>query len=106
MYKKVILVPCSTLIGMIILNYIDDIFTELLTYYLLSLFLIALAIILYPIDFKFKHKADFTFLIVLGIAIFNIVNLIILKDFSSEINYINILTGAFGILLLFFRKKK
>lgn len=81
-------------------------FAESLTYYLLSLSLLAFSIMIYPMNSKFKHKADFIFLIVVGIAIFNIVNLIIFMDFSSEINYVNILTGAFGVLLLLFRKKK
>lgn len=106
MYKKLILIPFSILLGMIVLNYISDIFTELLTNYLLSLSVLGFGTIFYPFDLKFKYKADYIFPILIGFIIFNITNLFLFQDFSLKINYINILAGIFGILLLFVRKKK
>ncbi|SHN16098.1 hypothetical protein SAMN05216269_11725 [Flavobacterium xinjiangense] len=106
MYRKLILIPFSILLGMNILNYITNIFTELFTNYLLSLSALGLGTIFYPFDLKFKNKADYIFPSLLGYTIFSIANLFLFQDFSIKINYINILAGIFGVLLLFARKKK
>ena len=89
MYRKLILIPFSILLGMNILNYITNIFTELFTNYLLSLSVLGLGTIFYPFDLKFKHKADYIFPTLLGYTIFNIANLFLFQDFSIKINYIN-----------------
>lgn len=106
MYKKILLLSFSLLIGIIILDYIDDLFTESFSYYLLSMSVLGLGITIYPFDFKFKSKVDFIFLIVKAVAVFNIVNLFVFRDFSLKLNYINSLAGLFGIFFLFTRINK
>lgn len=106
MYKKLILFPFFILLGIIVLNEISDIFNELFTNYLRSLSVLGFGTIFYPFDLKFKYKADYIFPIVIGFTIYNVANLFSFQDFSLKINYINILAGIFGFILLFARKKK
>lgn len=106
MYKKLLLIPFMVLIAMIILDLCDDTFTQLFSGYLLSLSFLGLAIVMYPVDFKFKQSADFIFLTVKAVAVFNWFNLFFFQDFSAKINSLNVLSGSFGILLLLARKKQ
>ena len=103
LYKKLLLIPFSLLITLIIVNFCDDIFNDTFTDYIQSLSILGLGIVIYPFNFKFKYKIDYIFLIVKAVAVINLLNLIVFQDFSFKTNYINIFTGIFGILLSFSR---
>lgn len=97
MYKKTLTTIFATILGVIVVDYFSD-YLSPFTKYVFSLIVLGLGITIYPTDFKFKNKVDFMFLPVLAVAIFNIINLFIIKDFSLKMNFINILIGIFGVL--------
>jgi hypothetical protein len=105
MYQKVVLGVFLVLAGIILIDFFSNLFLIDFRYYLQSLFVLGLGIVVYPLDFKFKFKADYIFLTVIGLAIFNGINLFFLTDFSFKMNGINILGGISGSLLTIFRKK-
>lgn len=105
MYQKVVLGFFIILTGILSIDFFSNLFLMDFKYYLQSLFVLGLGIVVYPLDFKFRFKADFIFLIVIGTAIFNIINLFFFAEFSFVINCINIFAGFFGVLLSLFRKK-
>lgn len=97
MYKKIVISVFVVILGVIVVDYFSD-FLSPFNKYVFSLIVLGLGIIIYPTDFKFKSKVDFMFLPVLAVAVFNIINLFIMKDFSLKMNFINILIGTFGVL--------
>jgi hypothetical protein len=105
MYQKVVFGLFFCLVGIICIDLFSDLFSMSFTYYLLSLFFLGLGIVVYPLDFKFRFKADFMFLTLIAMANVNFINLFFFADFSFKINWINISMGIFGILLSLFRKK-
>lgn len=98
MYQKVVLGLFIVLTGIICIDLFSDLFLIDFKYYLHSLFILGLGIVIYPLDFKFRYKADFMFLIVIGVVIFDSINLFFFADFSLKINSVNILSGVFGIV--------
>ena len=105
LYTKIILVPFLLLIAMLILDYTFEIFNSSFVFYLQSIFILQLGMILYPFNFKFKRKADYLFLISIGLFIYNIIYLLTMYQLSFKLNFINIGTGIFSIVLLLVRKK-
>ena len=105
MYQKVVLSFFILLTGIISVDLISDLFLMDFTYYLLSLFILALGIVAYPLDFKFRLIIDFVFLAILITALANFMNLVFFRNFSFEIYCINIVVGIFGILLSLFKVK-
>jgi hypothetical protein len=105
MYKKVVLGSFIFLLVLIGMDLISSLFLIDFTYYLLSLFMLGLGIVVYPLDFKFRFITDFTFIVVMGIMVLvNFVNLFFFADFSFNIYCINISVGIFGIVLSLFRE--
>lgn len=105
MYQKLVVIFFILLTGIICIDLLMDLFLIDFTYYLLSLFVLGLGIVSYPLNFKFKVPIDFIFLGILGVALANFINLFFLKDFSFKIYCINIMVGIFGILLSLFKMK-
>jgi hypothetical protein len=104
MYQNVVLCFFFLLVGIICVDLISDLFLIDFTYYLLSLFILGLGIVVYPFDFRFRYKTDFIFLLVLLMAIVNLINLFGFSNFSFLIYCVNIFVGVFGILLSLLRR--
>ncbi len=105
MYKKVVLGSFIFLLVLIGIDLISNLFLIDFAYYLLSLFILGLGILVYPLDFKFRFKTDFIFLLVMGIiVVVNFANLVFYEDFSFNIYCINISVGVFGIVLSLLRE--
>jgi hypothetical protein len=105
MYKKVVIGSFICLLVLIGVDLLSNLFVIDFTYYLLSLFILGLGIVVYPLDFKFRFKTDFMFLLVMGIIIVvNFVNLVFYANFSFNMYCINISVGIFGIVLSLLRE--
>jgi hypothetical protein len=105
MYQNIVLSCFVLLVVMIGVDLVADLFSINFTYYLLSLFILGLGIVSYPLDFKFRSKIDLIFLAILVTALVNLMNLLYFKNFSFEIYCINVVAGVFGIVLSLFKIK-
>lgn len=105
MYQNVVLSFFILLVGIICIDLITDLFLIDFTYYLLSLFILGLGIVVYPFDFRFSYKTDYMFLLVLAMVLVNAINLFVFSNFSFPIYCVNIFVGIFGISLSLFRRK-
>lgn len=105
MYKKIVLSLFFALTGIICIDLYANLFAMDFCYYIQSLFMLGLGIVIYPLDFRFRYKADFMFLPIIVVALLNLINLFLIKDFSFEINCINVFSGFSGVFLSLLKNK-
>ena len=104
MHKKIVTIVFVIILGVIAVDYFSDFFSPF-DKYVFFLIVLGLGIIIYTTDFKFKSKVDFMILRAVAVAVFNIINLFIMKDFLLKMNFINIRIGTSGVLQSVIYKK-
>lgn len=99
MFKIICYIFFAILFIIIGIDLIDDLFNIEFTYYLWSMFVLGLGVVLYPFNFKFKFKTDYIFLFVFAFVFVNLINMFFFYDFSFTMYWVNVCIGVFGIAL-------
>ncbi len=95
MYKKFILT--FFLVGLIILFIaITNYDLSNIEFYTINFVIMLLGLLLYPVSKNFKRKIDYLIIPFIIVLMFNIINILFIKNFSTNISLINLIFGIFG----------
>ena len=105
MLKKIIFslfLICLLALFAIIVNYEVSSFK----FYIISLSLMLLGFLLYPLNKKFDIKSDFLILPFIIVILFNLYNIIFNKNFNESFSLVNIVFGLFGFGQYYYKQIK